>query len=73
MNVLRAAIEAMKGENGHAPMTRIGQYISNNSSLSYKNYGYARWTDLIRATEYFDEAKGENNQPAFGTKKAKLS
>lgn len=66
MNVLRAAIESMKGEDGFAPMTRIGQYISNHSSLSCKNYGYARWSDLIRATEYFQETKGDNNQPGFG-------
>jgi uncharacterized protein (TIGR00288 family) len=59
MNVLRAAVESMKGENGFAPMTRIGQYISNHSSLSWKNYGYAKWSDLIRATEYFDEESGE--------------
>ena len=71
MNVLRAAIEGMKGESGFAPMGRIGHYISNHSSLSSKNYGYARWSDVIRATEYFEEAVGENNQPSFGTKKVK--
>lgn len=71
MNVLRAAIEGMKDENGFAPMTRIGQYISNHSSLSSKNYGYARWSDLIRATEYFEESPGENHQVAFGGKKAR--
>jgi uncharacterized protein (TIGR00288 family) len=70
-NVLRAAVESMKGENGFAPMARIGQYISNHSSLSSKNYGYARWSDLIRATEYFEETMGENNQPAFGGIKPK--
>lgn len=69
MNVLRAAIEGMKDETGFAPMTRIGQYISNHSSLSSKNYGYARWSDLIRATAYFDENQGENHQVAFGAKK----
>ena len=71
MNVLRAAIESMRGENGLAPMTRIGQYISNHSSLSSKNYGFARWSDLIRATEYFEESQGENHQVAFGSKKAR--
>lgn len=65
MNALRAAIEGMKDENGFAPMTRIGQYISNHSSLSSKNYGYARWSDLIRATEYFEESSGENHQVRF--------
>lgn len=71
MNVLRAAVEGMKDENGFAPMTRIGQYISNHSSLSSKNYGYARWSDLIRATDYFEEITGENHQVAFGGRKAK--
>jgi len=60
----------MKGEDGAAPMGRIGQYIANNSSLSPKNYGYARWSDLIRATEYFEEVAGENHQPSFREKKA---
>ena len=52
-------------------MPRIGQYIANNSSLSHKNYGYSKWSDLIRATEYFAEVQGENSQPAFGSGKAK--
>jgi len=70
MNLLRAAVESMKDENGFAPMTRIGKYISNQSSLSSKNYGYARWTDLIRATEYFEEHQAENHQVAFANKRA---
>jgi hypothetical protein len=49
-------------------MARIGQYISNHSSLSPKNYGYARWSDLIRATECFEEVAGDNQQPSFKTK-----
>jgi uncharacterized protein (TIGR00288 family) len=68
-NLLRSAVQAMKGEDGAAPMTRVGQYIANNSSLSPKNYGYARWSDLMRATEYFDEVSGENHQPSFRDKK----
>lgn len=73
MNVLRGAVEGMKGENGFAPMGKIGAYISNHSSLSSKNYGYARWSDLIRATGYFEEAAGEGNQPAFGSKKTRAA
>jgi hypothetical protein len=60
-NLLRSAVEAMKGEDGAAPMARVGQYIANNSSLSPKNYGYARWSDLMRATEYFEETSGDNH------------
>jgi uncharacterized protein (TIGR00288 family) len=73
MNALRAAVEAMKGENGFAPMSRIGQYISNHSSLSSKNYGFAKWSDLIRTTDYFQEMTTEGNHPAFGSKKAKAA
>ena len=73
MNVLRAAVESMKDESGFSPMTRIGQYISNQSSLSSKNYGYARWSDLIRATEYFEESQGENHQVAFGSKRSRIT
>jgi hypothetical protein len=47
----------------------LGQYIANHSSLSQKNYGYARWSDLIRATGYFDEISGDNHQPSFRNKK----
>jgi uncharacterized protein (TIGR00288 family) len=68
MNVLRASIENMKGEDGWAPMGRIGKYISNHSSLSQKNYGYARWSDLIRASEYFEEAEDEHKHPTFRAK-----
>lgn len=67
-NVLRAAVEAMKGEDGWAPMARIGQYIANNSSLSYKNYGYPRWSDLMRSTEYFEVTCDDNHQPSFRSK-----
>jgi uncharacterized protein (TIGR00288 family) len=69
-NLLRSAVEAMKGEDGWAPMTKIGQYIANNSSLSQKNYGYARWSDLVRATEYFEDTCDGNHQPSFRSKKA---
>lgn len=65
MNVLRAAVESMKEEDGWALMGRIGQYIKNSSSLSPKNYGYARWSDVIRATEYFEERDREDGQPYF--------
>ena len=45
-----------------------GQYIAKNSSLSSKNYGYTRWSDLMRATGYFEETAGDNHQPSFRNK-----
>jgi prephenate dehydratase len=35
-------------------MSRVGSYISNNSSFSSINYGYKKLGDLIRASELFD-------------------
>jgi hypothetical protein len=32
-----------------------------------------RWSDLLRAIEYFDEVSTENNQPSFKVKKAAKS
>ena len=54
MNALREAIASTRDEDGWSSMQRIGTYLTNQSSLTSKNYGYARWTDVIRATEYFD-------------------
>jgi len=35
-------------------MSKVGTYISNNSSFSPVNYGYNKLGDLIRTTELFD-------------------
>ncbi len=67
MNVLRSAVESMKEDDGWAHLGRIGHFISNNSSLSPKNYGYARWSDLIRALGYFD-TELRDKHPYFRTR-----
>ena len=68
MNALREAIASTKDEDGWSSMQRIGGYISNHSSLSFKNYGYPRWTDLVRATEYFDMEARDSNHSFFREK-----
>jgi hypothetical protein len=40
------------------------------SKLSSKNYGYARWSDLIRATEYFEESVRDGHHVYFRRKGA---
>ena len=45
------------------------RHALERSALSQKNYGYARWSDLMRATEYFEETSGDNHQPSFRIKK----
>lgn len=65
MNTLRSAIQSSEGEDGWAHLGRVGNFISNQSSLSTSNYGYGKWSDLIRATEYFEEDSSQPNQPRF--------
>ena len=54
VRLLRTAVEQTSDDDGWADMSRVGSYISNNSSFSSINYGYKKLGDLIRATELFD-------------------
>lgn len=54
VKLLRTAVEQTSEDDGWAHMSRVGRYISNNSSFSSINYGYKKLGDLIRASELFD-------------------
>lgn len=54
VRLLRTAVEQTSDDDGWADMSRVGHYISNNSSFSSINYGYKKLGDLIRASELFD-------------------
>lgn len=54
VKLLRTAVEQTSGDDDWALMSKVGNYISNNSSFSPINYGYKKLGDLIRATELFD-------------------
>ena len=54
VRLLRTAVEQTSEDDGWAHMSRVGHYISNNSSFSAVNYGYRKLGDLIRATELFE-------------------
>lgn len=54
VRLLRTAVDQTSGDDGWAHMSRVGHYISNNSSFSAINYGYKKLGDLIRATELFE-------------------
>lgn len=54
VRLLRTAVEQTSDDDGWAPMSKVGHYISNNSSFSPVNYGYKKISDLIRASELFD-------------------
>lgn len=54
VKLLRTAVEQTSEDDGWAHMSKVGHYISNNSSFSTINYGYKKLGDLIRATELFE-------------------
>lgn len=54
VKLLRTAVEQTSEDDGWSHMSRVGHYISNNSSFSSINYGYKKLGDLIRACELFD-------------------
>lgn len=62
VKLLRTATEQTSEDDGWSHMSRIGHYISNNSSFSSVNYGYQKLGDLIRATGLFDvEMRNDGN------------
>lgn len=54
VRLLRTAVEQTSEDDGWSDLSRVGHYISNNSSFSPINYGYKKLSDLIRASELFD-------------------
>jgi uncharacterized protein (TIGR00288 family) len=54
VRLLRSAIKAAAGEDGWATVQRVGAQIRNQSSLDWRNYGYATLTKLLVATELFE-------------------
>lgn len=54
VKLLRTAVQQTSGDDDWALMSKVGKYVSNNSSFSPVNYGYKKLGDLIRATELFD-------------------
>lgn len=53
VKLLRTSVEQSAEDDGWAHLSRVGHYISNNSSFSPVNYGYKKLSDLIRASELF--------------------
>ncbi|WP_185234428.1 NYN domain-containing protein [Teredinibacter franksiae] len=70
VKLIRTAIEQTSEDDGWAHMSKVGHYISNNSSFSAINYGYKKLGDLIRATELF-EVEMRNDGKAMYIKDAR--
>lgn len=71
MNLLRNAIADCCDEEGWAMLNRVGQIISNQSSLDSKNYGYAKLGDLVRAIDIFETKLSDNRSQLYIRNKRK--
>ena len=52
--LLRRAVEGAADDAGWARVGTVGNHISNQSSFDPRNYGYAKLSKLLEATELFD-------------------
>ncbi|MDF1591275.1 MAG: NYN domain-containing protein [Desulfobacterales bacterium] len=73
VNILRTAVEQTAEDDGWSHLGRVGQYISNNTSLSPINYGYKKWSDLIRVSDLFEIEMRNNNSVMYIKAKRKQS
>jgi uncharacterized protein (TIGR00288 family) len=54
VKLLRTSVEQTSEDDGWAHLSKVGSYISNNSSFSPVNYGYRKLSELIKASELFE-------------------
>lgn len=69
MSAIRSAIKSSEGDDGWAFLGKVGHVIASQSPLSPRNYGYAKWAGLIRATECIEEEVRNQNQPHIRLKR----
>lgn len=54
VNLLREAVDAEKEDDGWSPLGAVGQHINNRASFDQRNYGYAKLSALIEASDLFE-------------------
>lgn len=69
MKAIREAIDEKSDDDGWAEASAISQQINQLVRLSPRSFGYTKWAQLIRATEYFGERKNSKGQLFFKNKK----
>jgi len=65
VRLLRTAVEHASDDDGWAHLSKVANYISNNSSFSSINYGYKKLSDLIKACELFEVEMRNNNTAVY--------
>ena len=58
VKLLRGAVAGAQDENGWARVSTVGNHIANQSSFDPRNYGYAKLSKLLEATDLFEIREG---------------
>ncbi len=54
VKLLRGAVEGAADDSGWARVGTVGNHIANQSSFDPRNYGYAKLSKLLEATDLFE-------------------
>jgi len=54
VRLLRTAVEQTERDDGWSNLSKVGEYISNNTSFSPVNYGYKKLSDIIKFIDLFE-------------------
>lgn len=65
LTLLRNATLRTMDEDGWSNLSKVGAYISNNSSFSPVNYGYQKLGDIIREIGLFDVEMRHNKKQMY--------
>ncbi|MFT4189496.1 MAG: NYN domain-containing protein [Aeromicrobium sp.] len=61
MSLMRSAIDDAADDDGWATLSQVSNLIRNQSSFEPRNFGYAKFSDLVKAIDLFEVA-GDNKR-----------
>lgn len=60
MSLLRRAVATAQDDDGWSNLAVVGVHVSNQASFDPRNYGYAKLSTLVDATDLFELQRRQN-------------
>jgi uncharacterized LabA/DUF88 family protein len=60
VSLLRRAVTTAQDDDGWSNLGVVGTHVSNQASFDPRNYGYAKLSTLVEATELFETQRRQN-------------
>lgn len=60
VSLLRRAVITAQDDDGWSNLAVVGVHVSNQASFDSRNYGYAKLSSLMEATELFEMQRRQN-------------